>query len=710
MGQFKGREIEQYQTSIDERDKEINRLRAMISERNLVGAESDQALARDDEKNVALKEQVRKLNKLNAKLTKLLQEVIDSRSWKITKILRKYNELLTNYENDSDDYLENFLKKTKKELKQSEDLLAVLNKRGYVIPVLRTKPLEEKPAWLMCFYHLHSYENSVFIQSVDEGNSNKTINLPALSEQFELAKLYGIEAFCIILTCHDSRIKGEDILKDFFKNNDSLIKYCFCLDFKTEDIQNENETKLFDYIQRVSQYLKESPYVKIENKPLLVIRNLELFPNCKDLITQLRQSCRESNIGELYLVWLQTDEVINVQSNCFDGVIDFQPANLSPNEKSNRKAIGEKITRNNQFDNTTCHFYNTVTALKENIQPLVSEAENEDSDILMDDSPCRYQINLFGALTHKADLSTELNQRLIFISSWNASKEIQLEPDQRYGYAFLEATRMALVRKSLIDKREDNMKDSPIAVVIHAYYEDVFDEILVYLEKIPEKQIRLYITTPIEKFKCFEKKLNKQKYKFYLLPVSNRGRDILPFLKVMPEVLKNGHELLIKIHTKKSKHREDGDVWRNDIFQKLITEKALIDNLEQLANHHEIGMLGPSEHIVPMSFYMGANEKRVAQLAARLGVAKDNLQSLNFVAGTMFMARTKAIVPLMNLALTEIDFEAEVNQTDGTLAHAFERVFAISAFSVGLAVNSPDNVITENYRFVNQKDNTKIQE
>jgi lipopolysaccharide biosynthesis protein len=88
-----------------------------------------------------------------------------------------------------------------------------------------------------------------------------------------------------------------------------------------------------------------------------------------------------------------------------------------------------------------------------------------------------------------------------------------------------------------------------------------------------------------------------------------------------------------------------------------------------------------------------------------MGVDSDTLENLNFVAGSMFIARKKAVIPLMNIALTEADFEAEAGQVDGTLAHALERLFSVSAFTTCLKISCPDNTITESYRYVNRQSN-----
>ncbi len=95
-------------------------------------------------------------------------------------------------------------------------------------------------------------------------------------------------------------------------------------------------------------------------------------------------------------------------------------------------------------------------------------------------------------------------------------------------------------------------------------------------------------------------------------------------------------------------------------------------------------MVGPSTHILPMHLYYGANALTVMHLAQEMGIPSPKLRGLNFVAGSMFIARTSALKPLLVLNLTPDLFEPENNQTDGTMAHAVERAFSIGLIKSGL--------------------------
>jgi len=56
----------------------------------------------------------------------------------------------------------------------------------------------------------------------------------------------------------------------------------------------------------------------------------------------------------------------------------------------------------------------------------------------------------------------------------------------------------------------------------------------------------------------------------------------------------------------------------------------------------------------------------------------------------MFYARKEALLPVLNLNLTEADFEAEAGQKDGTMAHAVERAFAVGLIAAGFQLADTD--------------------
>lgn len=245
-----------------------------------------------------------------------------------------------------------------------------------------------------------------------------------------------------------------------------------------------------------------------------------------------------------------------------------------------------------------------------------------------------------------------------------------------------------------------------LAVIIHAFYPEIFEEIIRKLELSGINEMTLYITAPEHLLGVIRNTLSNSPFKHSVIQVENHGRDILPFLQILPEVIDNGHELILKLHTKSSNHLHRKDHWRNDLFEKLIGKGKMAEMLKVFRENSSIGMVGPAGNILPMRLYYGANGERVHRYSKMMGARDEQLSDFNFVAGSMFYARTSAVMPLLKLKLTDEDFEGEAGQTDGTMAHVIERLFSVSNLLSGLQLadtnfdpSAPKVTVSKNHRF-----------
>ncbi|HMQ08127.1 MAG TPA: rhamnan synthesis F family protein [Saprospiraceae bacterium] len=225
-----------------------------------------------------------------------------------------------------------------------------------------------------------------------------------------------------------------------------------------------------------------------------------------------------------------------------------------------------------------------------------------------------------------------------------------------------------------------------VAVHIHVYYVDIFAKILHQLKNSGLPQLTLYITCQEEIASKTEELMTPtgMNNKIYILP--NRGRDLYPFLHVLPDLLSSGCSLILKLHTKKSTHLKGTRIWLDDILNKLTQPNQVVKILKLMEHYPEIGLIGPEEHVLPVYLYYGENAITLSALCEKMGLPDKDSGQLHFVGGTMFFARPEALKPLMDLNLTLEDFEKENGQLDGTMAHAMERMVGASVVKAGMVI------------------------
>jgi lipopolysaccharide biosynthesis protein len=267
---------------------------------------------------------------------------------------------------------------------------------------------------------------------------------------------------------------------------------------------------------------------------------------------------------------------------------------------------------------------------------------------------------------------------MVFVNAWNEWAEgAVLEPDTRLGHAWLEATRTTL-RAPAVDTTTD---PRPCAIV-HLWYPELLGEFATAL-RASHIDWRIIITTAPEREQAVRSQLARLQLDAEVHVFENRGRDILPFLHVANRLLDEGVTVVLKLHSKRSTHRRDGELWRRELLDKLLAPERATRILAALHANPTLGMVGPEGHLQPLSYYWGANRDTVDFLCTRLGIAAARAEHDRFVAGSMFWVRLDALRPLLDAQLRPAEFEAEAGQLDGTVAHAIERVFALSVVATG---------------------------
>ncbi len=231
--------------------------------------------------------------------------------------------------------------------------------------------------------------------------------------------------------------------------------------------------------------------------------------------------------------------------------------------------------------------------------------------------------------------------------------------------------------------------EPPVGVVIHAFYSEVLKDILVRLLKLPER-LHLYVTCVAGRDDEIGTLLAASGLSYSLYRVPNHGRDVLPFLRVLPFLQADNIKTVVKLHTKRSLHMGAENDWGRELFDDLLSPSRFRRALEQLADPVHVPMLGAQQYLIPVTRYLTeANRTLLVTLAERAGIDPQGINEADFFAGTMFIARTEVFAPLERVQLTGKDFEIEQGQLDGTLAHTLERFFGVLA-NVGRQQRSLD--------------------
>lgn len=226
-------------------------------------------------------------------------------------------------------------------------------------------------------------------------------------------------------------------------------------------------------------------------------------------------------------------------------------------------------------------------------------------------------------------------------------------------------------------------KNVRIAVHVHLYYEQLWEEIKGYLRNLQCYQVDLYVTHSSALSDKIKKSINNFCSKPKVWLVDNIGFDVAPFVDFLHKIHLDDYDIIYKIHTKRDVVAKNyygiymkGNEWRKFLYEGILDEKIVHYIVNTLADKlSKVGML--------------SNRKLISQID-NMFVAEINIKTLQelglaippryqFVMGTMFAARASLFKTIKDAVRPE-DF-GSARRDVYTLAHVFERALCFNVLS-----------------------------
>jgi hypothetical protein len=283
--------------------------------------------------------------------------------------------------------------------------------------------------------------------------------------QVELARNYGIHGFCFHFYWFGGKRLLERPLEQFVADPSLDFPFCVCW-------ANENWSRRWDgsehevliaqehspeddlaLITELSKLFADRRYVRVGGKPLLVVYRVDILPDAAATAERWRERCRELGVGEIFLVAAQSFGIDDPRPFGFDAAVEFPPHGAqavqpitSTIEVLNPSFAGHIFS----FDAFADLFkrirrppayplFRTVCPSWDNTARVL-----ERGHVYHGSTPGSYRDWLLAACRF-ADAHPVSGEKIVFINAWNEwSEGAHLEPDRRYGHAYLEATREVL--------------------------------------------------------------------------------------------------------------------------------------------------------------------------------------------------------------------------------------------------------------------------
>ncbi|MBC7488883.1 MAG: glycoside hydrolase family 99-like domain-containing protein [Glaciimonas sp.] len=302
-------------------------------------------------------------------------------------------------------------------------------------------------------------------------------NVEVMREQADLAKIYGIGAFCFYYYWFSGRRILENPIDNFFESNIDM-DYCLCW-------ANENWTRTWDgdsrsvlmeqkylekdpldFIESLLKYFKDPRYIRVDGKPMLIVYRAKDIPNSEKVFDIWRNAAITAGFLGVHIVAVDFYDINRPDEVGADALVEFPPHKFN-----GPQCVPDRLPKfiNNDFSGGIVDYAKVMAQSANRLKPdftlyraILPSWDNtarrqNTPTIIYGSNPELFSSWLSYLRTYTRNTFREKSDPFIFINAWNEWGEgCHLEPDQKWGLQYLEG-----VKKSLWYSREkDNINSA----------------------------------------------------------------------------------------------------------------------------------------------------------------------------------------------------------------------------------------------------------
>lgn len=294
--------------------------------------------------------------------------------------------------------------------------------------------------------------------------------------QANLAQKYGIYGFCYYHYWFDGKLLLEKPLESLLREKDIGLPFCLCWanepwartwDGKGNQILIEQrygkEAEWLDHFSYLEPFLRDSRYIRIDNKPVIVIYRSSSIKCYDEMMQCWREAGRKRGIGELYIIDENNSFQNHYETACSDAVLYLEPMYTIQYGRSVWEKVIQRIksrTKGLRYQNNI-HYYNydelwrNILRRKENGSKTAypgafvswdnTPRKGKKGVVIEGATPEKFQQYMQRQMEHAKQAGSEY----LFLNAWNEWAEgTYLEPDEDHSYQYLEAIAKLMQEKS----------------------------------------------------------------------------------------------------------------------------------------------------------------------------------------------------------------------------------------------------------------------